>query len=141
MLSTLIGFKWNCKQRDNMVTGNFCGSVVARRNFTYSGGSSKVLSKALKLCLESICTSSIRYTLKRPRAGLYCTLSSSSLVSSTLVLTLRQFLINQQSALDRFLGRYRTGHKAWLLYLSRSLILWQTNDLWWSFRLASSLNR
>jgi len=32
-----------------------------------------------------MCTSSIRYTLQRPRAGAYCTLSSSSRVSSTLV--------------------------------------------------------
>jgi len=30
-------------------------------------------------------TSSMRYTLKRPRVGAYCTLSSSSRVSSTFV--------------------------------------------------------
>ena len=32
-----------------------------------------------------MCTSSIRYTLKRPRVGAYCTLSKISRVSSTLV--------------------------------------------------------
>ena len=49
----------NCKQRDSTVTGTFCGSVVARMNFTYSGGSSRVFSMALKAVLESMCTSSI----------------------------------------------------------------------------------
>ena len=37
-----------------MVTGNFCGSVVASRNLTCGGGSSRVLSSALKLCDEHV---------------------------------------------------------------------------------------
>ena len=53
----------NCRQRDRIVTGIFCGSVVASRNFTWGGGSSSVFSKALKEWAESMCTSSIRYTL------------------------------------------------------------------------------
>ena len=50
----------NCKHLDSTVMGSFCGSVVANKNFTWGGGSSKVLSKALKLLVESMCTSSIR---------------------------------------------------------------------------------
>ena len=41
-------FRLNCRQRDSTVTGSFCGSVVASRNFTCGGGSSSVLSSALK---------------------------------------------------------------------------------------------
>ena len=50
----------NLMQRDSTVTGNFCGSVVASRNLTWGGGSSSVLSSALKALRESMCTSSIR---------------------------------------------------------------------------------
>ena len=50
----------NCRQRDRIVTGSFCGSVVASRNLTCGGGSSRVLSNALKECADSMCTSSIR---------------------------------------------------------------------------------
>ncbi|MCY1300695.1 hypothetical protein D9M70_502720 [compost metagenome] len=53
-------FRENCRQRERMVTGSFCGSVVASRNFTCGGGSSRVLSSALNECVESMCTSSIR---------------------------------------------------------------------------------
>ena len=52
----------NCekgKQRDRMVIGNFCGSVVARTNFTCGGGSSSVLSNALKLWPDNMWTSSM----------------------------------------------------------------------------------
>ena len=35
-------------QRDRMVTGTFLISVVAKTNFTWSGGSSSVFSRALK---------------------------------------------------------------------------------------------
>ena len=78
-------FRLNCRQRDSTVTGSFCGSVVASRNLTCGGGSSSVFSRALKECVDSMCTSSIRYTLNRPRVGRYCTFSRSSRVSSTLV--------------------------------------------------------
>jgi hypothetical protein len=40
-------FRLNCRQRDSTVTGSFCGSVVASRNLTCSGGSSSVFSSAL----------------------------------------------------------------------------------------------
>ncbi|MNN94632.1 hypothetical protein D3C81_2132930 [compost metagenome] len=53
-------FSENCRQRERMVTGSFCGSVVASRNLTWGGGSSRVLSRALNECVESMCTSSIR---------------------------------------------------------------------------------
>ena len=42
----------NCRQRDSTVTGSFCGSVVASRNLTCGGGSSSVLSSALKECVD-----------------------------------------------------------------------------------------
>ena len=53
----------NFRQRESTVIGSFCGSVVASRNFTWGGGSSRVLSNALKLFSENMCTSSMRYTL------------------------------------------------------------------------------
>ena len=85
MRSGRMFFRWNCRQRESTVTGTFFGSVVASRNFTCGGGSSRVFRSALKLDAESMCTSSIRYTLKRPRDGRYWTLSRSSRVSSTRV--------------------------------------------------------
>jgi hypothetical protein len=42
-----------------MVTGSLCGSVVAKMNLTWGGGSSSVLSRALKALAESMCTSSM----------------------------------------------------------------------------------
>jgi len=42
-----------------MVTGILCASVVAKMNFTWGGGSSRVLSRALKALPESMCTSSM----------------------------------------------------------------------------------
>ena len=52
-------FRLNCRQRDSTVTGRRCGSVVARMNFTCSGGSSSVFSIELNACRESMCTSSM----------------------------------------------------------------------------------
>ena len=63
MRSGAMCLRVNCRQRDSTVGGSFCGSVVASRNFTWGGGSSRVLSSALKLLVESMCTSSMRYTL------------------------------------------------------------------------------
>ncbi len=51
-----------------------------------SGGSSSVFSIALNAEVDSMCTSSITYTLKRPRVGAYTAFSSSCRISSTLVL-------------------------------------------------------
>jgi hypothetical protein len=53
----------NWRQRDRTVMGTFWGSVVARMNLTWAGGSSRVFSMELKAGLDSMCTSSIRYTL------------------------------------------------------------------------------
>ena len=78
--------KLNCKQRLSTVTGTFWGSVVAKMNLTCAGGSSNVFSMALKALLDSICTSSMIYTLKRPTVGAYCALSSKSRMASTCVL-------------------------------------------------------
>ena len=70
MVSGAIGRRLNCRQRDNTVTGTFCGSVVASTNLRYSGGSSSVFNIALKAGPVNICTSSIMKTLKRPCTGL-----------------------------------------------------------------------
>ena len=45
-------------QRDSTVTGTFWTSVVAKMNFTCGGGSSSVLSNALKAFFDSMWTSS-----------------------------------------------------------------------------------
>ena len=45
-------------QRERIVVGTFCTSVVAKTNFTCAGGSSSVLSSALNDDVESMCTSS-----------------------------------------------------------------------------------
>ncbi len=60
-------------QREWMVSGTFCGSVVHRMNTTWEGGSSSVFNSALKAAVESMCTSSMMYTFERPRVGAYCT--------------------------------------------------------------------
>ena len=49
-----------------MVDSTLFGSVVAKMNTTCAGGSSKVLSSALEAAADSMCTSSSRYTLRRP---------------------------------------------------------------------------
>ena len=46
-------------QRESTVTGTLRISVVAKMNFTCAGGSSSVLSSALKAEVLSICTSSM----------------------------------------------------------------------------------
>ena len=46
-------------QRDRMVIGIFSTSVVAKMNLTCGGGSSSVLSRALKAALDSMWTSSM----------------------------------------------------------------------------------
>jgi len=49
-------------QRDKIVAGTLCSSVVARMNIRCSGGSSKILSSALNAGVESMWTSSTIYT-------------------------------------------------------------------------------
>ena len=43
----------------------FCGSVVASTNTTCAGGSSSVFSSVFDAAVESMCTSSMMYTLRR----------------------------------------------------------------------------
>ena len=49
-------------QRERMVAGTLCSSVVARINIRCAGGSSRIFSRALNAALESMCTSSTMYT-------------------------------------------------------------------------------
>ena len=69
IVSTLRRLKSNLWQRESMVAGNLCGSVVASMNTAWAGGSSSVLSSALKAPVESMCTSSMMYTLYFATAG------------------------------------------------------------------------
>ena len=63
--------RWNSRrwQRDRIVAGTLCSSVVARMNSRCSGGSSMILSRALNALSESICTSSMIYTRFLTSAG------------------------------------------------------------------------
>ena len=65
------------------MTGTLCTSVVAKMNFTWGGGSSSVLRKALKAPTVSMCTSSTITTLKRSLCGRYGIDSWSRRTSST----------------------------------------------------------
>ena len=56
-------------QRERIVAGTFRSSVVARMNMRCSGGSSRILSRALKALAESMCTSSTMYTRFLTSAG------------------------------------------------------------------------
>ena len=51
--------KSNRWQRERIVAGTFCGSVVAKMNLTCGGGSSSVFSRALKAAVVSMWTSSM----------------------------------------------------------------------------------
>ncbi len=68
--------------RDRMVAGTLCGSVVASTKTAWTGGSSRVLSRALKASGVSMWTSSTMYTFMRPSTGEKCTLSRRSRMSS-----------------------------------------------------------
>ena len=71
-------------QREMIVSGILWGSVVARTKMTAAGGSSRVLSSALKASRVSMWTSSMMYTLKRPSMGAKAILSRRSRMSSML---------------------------------------------------------
>ena len=73
-------------QRERMVAGILCGSVVARMKMAWAGGSSSVFNSALKALSVSICTSSTIYTLYFPETGGYCTFSRRSRISLTPLL-------------------------------------------------------
>ncbi len=59
--STSCGTRLRSKrwQRDRTVTGTLRISVVAKMNFTCSGGSSRVFRSALNALSDSMCTSSM----------------------------------------------------------------------------------
>ena len=57
--SRLKLWRW---QRESIVAGTLLSSVVARMKTRCSGGSSRILSRALKAGVESMCTSSMIYT-------------------------------------------------------------------------------
>ena len=73
-------------QRDSTVTGTLRISVVANTNFTCGGGSSKVLSSALKALRDSMWTSSTMNTRARACIGRNRVASMISRTSSTPVL-------------------------------------------------------
>ena len=64
----LKAYRW---QRERMVAGTLCSSVVARMKMRCSGGSSRIFSSALNAGTESICTSSTMYTRFFTLAGEY----------------------------------------------------------------------
>ena len=80
---TAIRRKSNRWHRDRMVGRTLWGSVVAKMKSTWGGGSSRVFSKALNAAVESICTSSTMYTLRRAPCGGMRTVSRRSRISST----------------------------------------------------------
>ena len=59
-LMRVKSYRWHL---DRMVAGTFWISVVARIKMTWAGGSSNVFNRALKAAVESMCTSSMMYTL------------------------------------------------------------------------------
>ena len=71
-------------QREMIVSGILCGSVVASTKTTLAGGSSSVFSRALKASRVSMWTSSMMYTLKRPSTGAKAIRSRRSRTSSML---------------------------------------------------------
>ena len=62
----LKSYRW---QRESTVAGSFCGSVVASMNTAWAGGSSSVFRSALNALVDSMCTSSMMYTLYLPTVG------------------------------------------------------------------------
>ena len=67
--------------RDWIVAGTACSSVVAIMNLTYGGGSSIDFSSASKALFESRWTSSMMKILKRSRIGAIA--SGSTMTSRT----------------------------------------------------------
>ena len=68
--------------RERMVSGSFCGSVVAKTNTRCGGGSSSVLSSAAKASSESWWTSSMMTTRCLPPVGEKRTFSRSACTSA-----------------------------------------------------------
>ena len=108
IVSTLRRLKSKRWQRESMVAGSRCGSVVASMNTAWAGGSSSVLSRALNAPVESMCTSSMMYTLYFATAGGYLTFSRRSRISSTPLLEAASISIT--SMLFSFLSCKHTSH-------------------------------
>ena len=85
---TSMEMRWksNRWQRERIVAGSRWGSVVARMNTAWAGGSSRVFRRALNAPVDSMCTSSMMYTLYRVTAGGYLIFSRRSRISSTPLL-------------------------------------------------------
>ena len=87
MISSIVmrekSYTW---QREMIVGSTLCFSVVARMKMAYDGGSSRVLSRALKAAEESMCTSSMINTEYLPICGGIYTCVIRSWMSSTLLL-------------------------------------------------------
>ena len=66
-----------------MVGNTLCFSVVAKIKIAYEGGSSNVFSSALNAPCDSMCTSSMIYTLYLPICGGIRTWSINERISST----------------------------------------------------------
>ena len=86
--SASIGMRRKSKrwQRLRIVGSTRCGSVVASTNTTRGGGSSSVLSRALKAAVESMWHSSTTYTFQRACTGANRERSIRSRMLSTPVL-------------------------------------------------------
>ena len=84
--STEMRLKSYVWQRLRIVGSILCFSVVARMKMACAGGSSRVLRNALNAAEESMCTSSMMYTLYLPTWGGIITFSVRSLMSSTELL-------------------------------------------------------
>ena len=67
-LSEIVRNSCTC-EREMIVSGIFCSSVVAIMKTTCGGGSSIDFNSALKECEDSWCTSSMMNTRKRSRTG------------------------------------------------------------------------
>ena len=74
--------KSNLWHLERIVTGTLWGSVVAKMNLTWEGGSSSVFRRALNASFVSMWTSSMIYTLYLLDAGINLIFSLSSLISS-----------------------------------------------------------
>ena len=73
-------------QRERMVAGMDCNSVVARMKSRCAGGSSMIFSSALNALVESMCTSSIIYTRVLTSEGVNCASSRNARILSTPLL-------------------------------------------------------
>src|SRR5687768_11535875 len=89
----------NSWQREVIVSGTLCSSVVAIMKTTLGGGSSTVFKRALNDEVESMCTSSIMKILYRSRAGLM--LMFSRIISRILSTCVFDAASNSSTSIER----------------------------------------